>query len=280
MLIHTYYYGDAGFGDTIRSIYAYYIYCKLNDIPYYFYVEDHPFEKCFEGQNIPQIGNITFLIDNGSSVNNNTLKILELVKQKDKNFLLRSNVFEFMPFEKLGSYKKEFLEFLKISSIVKNRIKNLLEEVGIVGDYVSIHARCGDNFMKNVNICCDKRIENPFSEETENKFKILVEHFKKIPILFFSDNEQLKKKFSEKYNVKILNTTIHHTTLNTPNKLDGCIDTVSEFFIIGNSKSVGILSKSGIPYWASYLLDKPLFQVKNNKVVEYDKIEYFKEYHL
>jgi hypothetical protein len=284
-LIHTYDYKDGGLADTIRSFYAYYIFCKKNDIKYYIYFpENHPFSLCFEKHNIPKeyLVDIMLIVNMSASVNSDTLLILDhLKKNKEKNFAIRSNVFEFIPFEDLEKYIDEFFNFLQITDIIKNRIEFLIKD--IKKPFVSIHARLGDKFMSDVNCVTDTRIEEPFAIETEKNFKKLFDDLSiRYPghsILFFSDNDFIKKKFKEIYSVTILDTIIHHVSLDTKNKMQGSIDAISEFYILGLSDSISILSKSGIPYWAAYFNKKPLYALRDNVIFEYDKIEYFEEYH-
>ena len=89
-LIHTYNYGDGGIGDFLRSVFAYFVFCKKNNINYYLYIQDHPFERCFKNQSIPieHTTNLTQLLNIAGESNEDTTKIISIGKESDE-FLIR-----------------------------------------------------------------------------------------------------------------------------------------------------------------------------------------------
>jgi hypothetical protein len=256
MLIHTYNYGDGGIGDMLRSMLAYFVYCKKNNIEYYIYFNNHPYEFCFKKQNIPIKENdiVYRFIDIGSTSTEKTRKFLEEILDTSKIWIIRSNIFDFEP--DIKKYTKQFLEFLELSDIIKERLNKFNF------DYVSIHIRRGDIFMPNVNIQSDSRlndIDKIISNISDIKKDI------KEPVLIFSDSVEIKKY----YQSESLNTNIHHTAIKTNDyqkDIQGTIDSVFEFFVIGNSTRVISLSNSGFSYWAAFIHDKPIYKYVDGKL--------------
>ena len=93
----------------------------------------------------------------------------------------------------------------------------------------------------------------------ENKLFNYIEnniHNKKI--LFFCDNDKYKRKIKDKYdNIIIINSNIGHTSLiNTTD--EQVLDTVTEFYIISNSKEIVQASNSGFSKLAAIYKNTPL----------------------
>lgn len=250
-VIHTYCYGDGGFGDFIRSVFAYYVYCKIHNIEFYWYIENHPFQSFFENDNISLENSELFF--NVGSYNKSTQDFLELIKtNKDKKYIVRSNVFNFIDFETLKEYRESFRNYLlnKIKKDLKDRIDFLRPSE----DFSCVHLRCGDYFMPIINIQSDMRID--FSK-LENKIKKLEGNH-----VIFSDSSQIKnfiKKIRSEWT--ILDTHIHHTAVNGP--YNGHLDSIAEFFIMGLSKKIIVFSNSGFSFWSSFIFDVPLFNDDN-----------------
>lgn len=257
-LIHTYNYGDGGIGDFLRSVFAYFVFCKKNNISYYLYIQHHPFKYCFNKQNIPKeyLINLQSLINIAGTYNNDTLEILKLlINNKDKNFIIRSNVFNFISFDELKKERLEFIKFLEISDLIKNNIKLLLKNIE---DYSIIHVRCGDKHMNNINIQSDSRI-NLSDKIIEDIIKVKY-LLKTNNVIFLTDSESLKNKIKENIeNIIILNSKIYHTSL--PGNDDGIIDSFTEFLIMGYSKNNIVFSNSGFSFWSSFIFDVPIYKI-------------------
>lgn len=268
MIIHTYHYGDGGLGDMLRSMFAYFVFCKKNDIEYkIFFDSNGPFESCFESSEGVEKVDYKFL-NIGSKSTQETHNFLKVCKEhKDKNFLVRSNIFDFVSFDDLRLFKSEFLNFLKPTEAVKDRINdNRLENQ----NFSSIHIRCGDKFMSSVNIASDSRLD-PSSEETIQLIDETIEFLDFDNVTIFTDNEYIKSKYP--YRVNLLNSKIQHTALKTNYKFS-YIDTVAEFFIMGLSEKIVSLSNSGFSFWSAFLHDKPLYKKVNGDFVIVDSLEY------
>jgi hypothetical protein len=129
-------------------------------------------------------------------------------------------------------------------------------------DYISIHLRLGDKFLEIEKelIYCKEDTRN-FSENMIDK--IIKDNEDKY-IFFCCDNNSFRQNIKEKYNnIIISNGDIVHTCYSTSNKQ--ILDTITEFYILTNSKKIYGASQSGfsivaanfnnIPYIKLY--DKP-----------------------
>jgi len=276
-LIHTYKYQSCGgIADFLRSVFAYYIYCLKNNIPYYLHIDDHPFQLCFYNTNnqLPEHHktNLHSLCDVASKTSKNTLDILEKIKDLSVNYIILSNIFDFIPFEEFGRHRESFLKFLSISDIVKIRIRELLSNDLITSSkylykpYNAIHIRLGDKFMPQINIQSDIRMSNDPITSVKKAIEFLG---KDKPILIVSDNLEIKKLIKDlDSNIFILNSKIHHSALPSNNIMD-FIDTVSEFVILGSADTIVSLAQSGFPFWSSIIFGRPLYLVSNEEVVKY-----------
>jgi hypothetical protein len=118
-----------------------------------------------------------------------------------------------------------------------------------ITNYISIHLRIGDRFLetdkKYIHSMHDVRI---FSEE--KIFKIIEENYDK-NIFFCADNNSYKLKVKERYNnIFITTCDIGHSALsNTTEKQ--ILDSITEFYILTNSKMIYSGSVSGFSLMAS-----------------------------
>lgn len=141
----------------------------------------------------------------------------------------------------------EFNDSVKINS--EKILLRLFNEKD--NNYISIHLRLGDTYLetekKFINCYGDKR------EYNEEKLYNFIENMILCNenILFFCDNNGYKLKIKEKYNsVMITDLNIGHTGLiNTTEK--PVLDTITEFYLMTNSKKIFMASKSGFPKIAS-----------------------------
>lgn len=126
--------------------------------------------------------------------------------------------------------------------------------------YISIHLRLGDSYMKQPpNYCCwnDKR---EFNEEKMFNFIENIYSQNQI-ILFFCDNHEYKLKIKNKYpNLIITDSDIGHTSFHITTDKQ-VLDTISELYLMSNSQSIVAVSKSGFSITASKFKDIPIYSL-------------------
>ena len=111
-----------------------------------------------------------------------------------------------------------------------------------ISNYISIHLRLGDKHLetdRNYVLCTEDKRD--FSEE--NICKFIEENYNE-NIFFCCDNNNYKSKIKNKYDkILVSNCDIGHTGLfNTSGKQ--ILDSITEFYILTNSKTIVAASRS------------------------------------
>ena len=126
-----------------------------------------------------------------------------------------------------------------------------------ITNYISIHLRLGDRFLEtDINHIICKDDVRYFSEE--KIFKIIEENYDK-NIFFCADNNSYKLRIKERYNnIFITTCDIGHSGLvNTTEKQ--ILDSITEFYILTNSKMIYSGSISGYSLMASKFNGIPIY---------------------
>ncbi len=296
VVIHSYKNGYGGLGDVIRSMFAYFVYFKINNIEHYYLdFSETDLKHCFDNTvplNYKKIRNTRMFIHIGSSSTQEHKKALELLKSEgsltNKLFIIYSNIFDFIDVKELRKHTVDFMNFLQFSMAVKNRAAEILDLSSIMecgsgsgsrSNFAAIHVRCGDAFMEKTNIQSDSRITpNSAVNKIEYIIKFLKEtkDYSELPIVLFTDNTSLKNKCGI-LGITSLSTKVHHTSLATsnPKELEGLVDSAAEFLLLTKSKCVVSIKDSGFSYWSSFLGSVPLYKLNDeNEVVVFDKLKY------
>lgn len=259
-----------GLGDTIRSIFAFFVYCKMNKIEFYLNLQDSKLKDfikdSFEiNKKLEEFyfkdadGNILSLDDDRIpktqyfiDVNDGIDKFLFDIKDDIGGmYIVCSNLFDFVTFKDMAKYKTDFLKFLQFKKNVLDRVTFLYES--IKDDFTAIHIRCGDKYMDKVNCVADSRIKpNEAYSKVNNIIKYMEQKFG-LKVMIFTDNYYLKNRFSKNtFDTKIA----HNVTSNDKHEL---LDVVSEFILLGFSVGTVTLTNSGYSFWPSFIYDVPLY---------------------
>lgn len=281
-LVHSYQYGYGGIGDMLRSMFGYFVYSKIHNIDYYLDFSKTDLKYCFDNkfdfeEANEQNKNILSFTQIGSKSDAKTKEYLQFILDSKNNpdivIVIYSNIFDFVSFDDLKTHRTEFLDFLKLSETVRNRIDELLKNSGLKEkEFNSVHVRCGDHFMSTINIDCDSRI-NP--NDSVNIIKSIVEknNTDGFKTLLFTDNEPLKN-YHKNLGAKTLDINIIHSAIgplssakeDLEKNKKNTIDTVAEFFIIASSNSVIAIKDSGFSFWSTFLYGTPLYRINNDKI--------------
>lgn len=260
-----------GLGDTIRSIFAFYVFCKINKIPFFLYLKDSKLKKyitdSFEynkkleelylkdadgkilGLDDERIPKTEYFID----VNDGLKKFLDDVKDDIGGmYIVYSNLFDFVSFEEMSKYKTSFLTFLQFKKPVLKRVDELYNSTN--DDFTAIHIRCGDKYMDKVNCIGDSRIMPNEAYGKVNKIMKYLKDKYKLDVKIFTDNNYLKTRF----HMNTFNTKIGHTVLT--NNDDELLDALVEFVLLGFSAITVSLTNSGYSFWPSFIYDVPLYK--------------------
>jgi hypothetical protein len=126
--------------------------------------------------------------------------------------------------------------------------------------YISIHLRLGDSYMKQPPnyTCWDEKRE--FNEEKMFDFIEVLYHQNKT-IIFFCDNHEYKLKIKSKYpNIIITYSDIGHTSFHITTDKQ-FLDTISELYLMSNSQSIVAVSNSGFSIIASKFKQIPIYSL-------------------
>lgn len=251
MIIHV---DVGGLGDTLRSIFAYFVYCKLQNIDYYVSFDKHPFNLCFNMPNYKPTPEDKFYFFNCPYTERQKLTDLHnfIENNKHLNYIIRTSIFDFISFKQLRNNNKEFLQFLNVTPLIKQNVEQQLLTHNLKDKkFCSIHVRCGDFYMIN-NSHSDNRIT---LNTAIDKIKSIITNNPTELFILFTDNYELREHFEAM--LITLDTTIGHTGIN-PNE-QAVVDSVTEFFIMGRSEKIITLSKSGFSFWSAFINNVPLY---------------------
>ena len=135
-------------------------------------------------------------------------------------------------------------------------IKNIPEIFKTVDEYISIHIRLGDDSMVGKEYeYSDTRVFN------YNKFTNFIFKNSDKNIFLACDNINLKNNIKEQFsNVMTTNYDIGHTAWKNTTELQ-TLNTLSEFYLLSNSKEIYLGSYSGFSIMASKFKNIPIFDI-------------------
>lgn len=266
ILIHKCKFG--GLGDFIRASISLFCFSKYLNFQYFIDFSDNPdFHKCFDYHKI-NIDNSNFeTIIITDYVNFNKMKY-NIKKLKKKYYNILSNSFGFVSINTINQYIDEYNStILKPSILVINNINSILNHYNLINNhYVSIHVRCGDYTINNVNNSHnDFRLDIHDMSNYHKLHNIITSYFNNsnIPIIIHSDSIVFKQNMKSLYPQYIfLDIDIIHTSLN---KNCSYLSTISEFYLISSAHSICMpITYSGFSHWASVIGKKNLITSINN----------------
>lgn len=257
MLIYNYA-GHFGLGDMIRSIFAFFVYCRIHNILFRLNFQDHKIREYIhdhykaEAANIDYYVNYTFIDKHTPdfTVFLNTIKDPSL--KNEQCLVVQSNLFDFVSFADMNHYKEDFKRFLVFKEPVANDVKYHL--AGDVDDFCAIHVRCGDKYMTNVNCPTDSRA-NPNKIIHEIKIaKKYLENKYGLKVYVFTDNYLVKKEFIK----NTFDTYLGHTSIREDE--ESVLDSIVEFVLMGFAVETITMTNSGFSFWSSFIYNVPLYK--------------------
>lgn len=260
----SYNYNQGGYGDFIRSYFAFYVFCKIYNINLELYIPTHPLNKCIKCKTDILNYEIKYFMY-GNFHLNLVMEELEKCKNSDYNVIIYSNAYQIVSYDDLNKYRSEFLDLFIYTDVINDKVKNLTKNLEFLheeGEYTSIHVRCGDMYMECASQCIndDNRL-NPKSDVIDEKIKLSINFLEKfeLPIFLFTDVQSFKNDISKKYNLKTFDVNIIH--LASIAEFESIVETIAEFILLGKSKHIIMLSQTGFAFWAAFLYNKPLYHI-------------------
>ena len=247
-VVYSFSIGDGGIGDAIKFFMHALMLCKKYSITLRYLQHGIPLEKYIK------------LCDPTIYISKSELTVTRSISEDEFANIINDGVYNIVtPYTFYGSFSYDLINipiqdvFYFSSEIIENskRLSHNLK------DYTSIHLRLGDKYLETdiAYIQCPNDVRE-FSEKS--LFDYIEKNYTN-PLLFFCDNQAYKTFIHSKYPFTyILDTCIGHTGLHNTTESQ-IIDTISEFYILTNSKQIVSISKSGFSVIASKFKPIPIF---------------------
>ena len=247
--------GDGGIGDCIKYFMFTLTWCVRFNYKLYYLVNNTTIEKLLllkykkmyiQKEDISDSRNI--------NRHENVIGVIENINEDINYIVFPGTFYDVINYDIININIQDVFQFS--DNVIDNSIRLLPANIT---DYISIHLRLGDKYLETDKsyIACleDERKYN------ENKIFEFIEKHSTENILFFCDNNSCKLTLKSIYNnIIITNSDIGHTGLinTTENQV---LDTVTEFYILTNSKLICAASPSGFSMVASKFKNTPIVHI-------------------
>ena len=242
--IYSFKLGDGGLGDSLKFFMYFLEVCIENKIDLYYLKNNIPIEKYIKLRNNEMYKSVDEIRTQRNYRLESVLNTNLLAKKV--NYIVTPYIlYNVFNYDKLKIPIEEVFEF---DEVIKRNANKLLDTK--IEEYISLHLRLGDKFLevkdKRYLLCPND--ERVFSN---NKMEECIIKNRDRKLLFFCDNENYKVMINKKYdNVLITKSKIGHTSF--ANTSDEEIkDTITEFYLLTNSKKIIAVSRSGFSIIAS-----------------------------
>jgi hypothetical protein len=210
--------------------------------------------------------------------NKNYIERFLLVKQKFNLFIdylcslpvINGHVFSYnilYPYDEISIDECEKIRYLfEPSREISENVDERLSSLGFIkNQYIVLHIRSGDSYLKNENKIFDSLyfeiIKNEIIEIMFNEKLRLVEN-KNINILLIADNNEIKLLLNDEFpSIKFLVYNITHIGEGVELETEKVRNTMTDFFLMSNSSSIYSLTSyphgSGFSYWCAKMYGIP-----------------------
>ena len=232
---------DGGIGDCI-SFFMYLLdFCIKQKYKLYYRKNNIPIEKYLK------LKYSQMYIERNKIYNTRIITNIREISNLHPSYYYIIKPHAFYKIENIYSNLNTIQTIFDFSEEVKLNRNNILPEN--ISNYISIHLRLGDKFLeipKSTILCLDDE-----RKYDENKIVEYIQENYNENLIFFCDNQAYKLKIKQKFpNVIITNSQIAHTSyINTTKKQ--VLDTITEFYIMTESKKMIAASMSGFSIIAS-----------------------------
>jgi len=253
-IIYNFNLGNGGIGDLIKFFIALLKICIYYDIQLKYMINNIPIEKFIT------LKHKKMYFDN-KNIKYEKKYLSDIKDMKDGDVYIISpgifynNANNSIFYNNINIKGEEVFEFS--DEIILN--SNILFPNNI-DDYISIHLRLGDKFLETDMNYVECKNDVRIYDETK-LFNYIENNSNDKNILFFCDNNKYKRKIKDKYdNIIIINSDIGHTSFNNTSEKQ-VLDTVTEFYILSNSKEIIQASWSGFSYMAGSHKNIPIHRI-------------------
>jgi len=242
--------GDGGVGDAIKFFMYALMLCKKYNITIRYFQQGILLEQYIK------------LRDPTIYISKDELKPTRLISEDQFPNLIDDGFYNIVtPYTFYSTFSYDLIDipisdvFYFSSEIIENSNKIAQN----LKDYTSIHLRMGDKYLETdiAYIQCPNDIRE-FNEKALFKY---IEENSNSTLLFCCDNQTYKQTIHSKYPfVHTLDISIGHTGLHNTTETQ-IRDTVTEFYILTNSKQIIAASQSGFSIVASKFKQTPIIYI-------------------
>lgn len=271
-----------GFGDFIRSCFFIIQFCTKYSFQYEIVI-NHPIAQFFKRFSLhdnissTKLNNkvIMFSECNWSKSifdNKNYIEQFLLIKQTFNSFIdylcslpvINGHVFSYnilYPYHEISIDEREKIRYLfEPSREISENVDQLLFSLGFIkNQYIVLHIRSGDSYLKNEN----KIFDSLYFEIIKNEIiEIMFNENKNINILLIADNNEIKLLLNDEFpSIKFLLYNITHIGEGVELETEKVRNTMTDFFLMSNSSSIYSFTSyphgSGFSYWCAKMYEIP-----------------------
>ena len=270
-IVYNFNMGNGGIGDCIKFFMAILELCIRYKYKLYYQINNIPLEKYLRLKHAKMYiskekmhGSAARMLRQSvrSSVIYNIRKINSVTELQHINninyYIVVPEIFySAFNYDSIGISIKDVFDF---TDVVKSNSYSLLPSN--ISTYISLHLRLGDKYLETAKrfVIGSNDLRN-YPEIVQKKLYDFIEENSNKNIIFFSDNNEYKKKLKEKYNnIVITNCNIGHTGLsNTTDKQT--LDAITEFYLMTKSEKIYCVTHSGFSIVASKFNNIPLINM-------------------
>ena len=252
-------YYRGGLGDFLCGALSIYHFCRQAGYEFDIYLPaENPLSDCFQVINErPQVAKQ--LIMNAEMFDGEGVK-RKLTKEMRgfplKVIMVSTNVPSIATEDEMDTVVDDFMKVLRPSAALMAEVERLQTALNIkTGDYISVHARCGDAHMSSATINAgDNRILPTVAAKLVQRFSEACN----APVIVHTDSTTLRGAIRTSDHVKVCNTFIQHTgepigfhDVRRGAQEIGYLQTVAEFYIMSGAKEIYYVTPSGFSRFAA-----------------------------
>ena len=271
-----------GLGDFIRSCFFIIQFCTKYNFQYEIVI-NHPIAQFFKRFSLydpissTTLNNKVILFSDcnwSKSIfdNNNYIQQFLLIEQKFNLFIdylcslpvINGHVFSYnilYPYDEISIDECEKIRYLfEPSREISENVDERLSSIGFIKkQYIVLHIRSGDSYLKNEN----KIFGSLYFEIIKNEIiQIMFNENKNINILLIADNNEIKLLLNDEFpSIKFLVYNITHIGEGVELETEKVRNTMTDFFLMSNSSSIYSLTSyphgSGFSYWCAKMYEIP-----------------------
>lgn len=270
-----------GIGDFVYILFQTYCWCRKNHLKMGICIPSHKLNKCISCiEREPDGAEIHHVITH-ENINCKLTDVIASIPKNDVVVYGNMNDYlhifvKYMDKRLLNILLQEFKKYVfQYTDFIENRISTLIENTIQTTQYVAIHLRCGDKFLRKNKDYKDYRIDLDGDsamievyEKIQRAVDFLNEKYPNIPICLFCDNAIIREQVSEKFGFLYFSTQIVHIGDDETTECNGVYDSFCEFVILGRAQCVFSITRSNFSNISSFVHGAQFYTFVEGEIVQ------------